>query len=334
MAGGFDSNTRRQFVPLPLAALVPGGGVVNYQIPRVGFLASIVLYVAGAVGGTVNTPNALGMASIVKNVRLSTSAGTDIFNLSGAGYHYLLRYFIDSYNDPVPAGTPGTAPNINTNARVAVSATDFNVSMLLPVAVNSRDPVGLINLQNENTQLQLSLTCEAQTTVGGSTATYTGSVQPYLELFTVPQDEKDYPPFNVVHQIVETTEAIPASGDYTYNWPRANMRYLQTLHGVALAQSLADSWSAAKLRVNQTQYIYNYDSPRAASYEFAKTHPTGGRPLGMLPWDFMGSSGLGMFDKLRDTLDVTNLTDVASIITATGAVTLTTIRRMLVPLAA
>jgi len=49
--------------------------------------------------------------------------------------------------------------------------------------------------------------------------------------------------------------------------------------------------------------------------------------------DRMGSSGLGNYGLMRDMFDSTALTDMASLITATGAGTLYTVRRGLQALA-
>lgn len=326
--GNFEANTRRLIVKTALMSPASfGGATTQIQLPRSGLLSSIRLLISVTVGGTVNAANALGAASAIKRVRVTLNNGTDVFNMSGAGYHYLLRQYINDYHDPVPQST----------ARSAVSATTFNLDMLIPIALSNRDLIGLINLQNEQTQANLSIDWENQTVVGGSTATITAATaQPFVELFTVPVDKKDYPPLTLLHQIVEEQIIVSGAGDVTYNLPRGNT-YLQMLFGAGIAQAGSDAWSAALLRMQQTYFLYNGATPGYFNSEYAESHAALGntaspaaRIAGVVPFDFMGTSGLGVYGKYRDSIDSSQLTDLAAVITATGATTLFAVRRQLV----
>src|SRR6516162_816964 len=167
MAGGFAVNTRRKVLPLTGAITRPvGGGTYGpLTLPKTGLLARIYLSIRGTITGTVTAPNALGMASIISRIRVQANSGIDIFNVSGAGYHYLLRNSLESeYIDPVG----------QSNGTVAVSATTFNLDAIIPIALNMRDPTGLIMLQNEQTIVNLFIDWLADTSVGtGATITLT-----------------------------------------------------------------------------------------------------------------------------------------------------------------
>jgi hypothetical protein len=52
-----------------------------------------------------------------------------------------------------------------------------------------------------------------------------------------------------------------------------------------------------------------------------------------MPLDMVASSGLGYYGSLRDVFNSALVTDVESVITATGAGTLHTVRRQIVQLA-
>ncbi len=52
----------------------------------------------------------------------------------------------------------------------------------------------------------------------------------------------------------------------------------------------------------------------------------------MIPIDLMSSAGLGLYDRVRDTINSALVTSLDSVITATGAGTLFTMRRQLVNL--
>jgi hypothetical protein len=316
----FDAATRRKIVPLQIQTRPTGGGILRWNLPRSGLLARIYLGIRGSVAGTLSAPNALGMASIVRRVRLQINSGVDLFSVSGAGYHYLLRGMSELGSDETP----------QSNAKDAVTATTFNLDMVIPVQINQRDPVGLIMLQSEQTLVQLEVEFEADATVATG-ATVTATVTPYLEFFTVPVSRDDWPPLNVIHSILEETRAISAAGDAAYEWPRGNT-YLQLVHGFGIGATGADSWNRVRVRTNQSDVMYDL-VPMALDMERNFSGLMTTRELGAIPFDLVGSSGLGMYDKLRDTINSAMVTDLETVLTTTGAGTLYTVRRQLVKLA-
>lgn len=323
MAGGFAVNTRRKILPLTSAITRPvGGGTFGpLTLPKTGLLARIYLAIRGTVTGTVTGPNALGMASIISRVRLTVNSGIDIFNVSGAGYFYLLRNSLESeYIDPVGQST-GT---------VAVTATTFNLDMIIPVALNMRDTTGLIMLQNEQTIVNLAIDWTADSIVATGVpvvALTTGDA--FLEIFTVPPDPKDWPPLNVIHQVLEDQQSVAGAGDFPYYWPRGNT-YAQIMHGFGIGAAGADSFSKFAVRVNQSDYLQS--SPvdfLDMEYRLAKGRA---RPAGSIFVDLLATSGLGCYGLTRDMFNSALVTDLASVVTTTGAGTLFTVRRQLVVL--
>ena len=321
MAGGFVANTRRKVVQIPTQTRPAGGGTTSINLPKTGLLAGIFLAIRGTVGGTVTTANPLGFSSIINRVRLTLNSGIDIFNVSGPGYNYLLREVLESEYIDISG---------QNNARSAVTAAAFNLDMFIPVAINMRDPLGLILLQNEQTLLTLNIDWNADTNVvltGGGTITATAV--PYIELFTVPVDPQDFPPINIIHQILEDQQAISGAQDWVYNWPRGNT-YLQVLHGVGIGAAGADGFNKAQIRVNQSDYLQSTDVP-FLDLEFRRVRGRA-RPAGGIFFDLLGTSGIGNYGLTRDVFNSSLVTDLASVITTTGAYTAYDVRRQLVVL--
>lgn len=322
MAGGFSVNTRRKILPLTGAITRPvGGGTFGpLTLPKTGLLARIYLALRGSVAGTLTAPNALGMASIISRVRVQANSGIDIFNVSGAGYHYLLRNVLESeYIDPVG----------QSNATSAVTATTFNLDMVIPIALDMRDPTGLIMLQNEQTIVNLFIDWLADASVAtGATVTLTTG-DAFLEVFTVPPDPKDWPPLNVVHQCLEDQQAVAAAGDFPYYWPRGNT-YVGIYHGLGIGAAGTDNFSRFAVRVNQSDYLQSTPVDYLdVEYRLLRGRA---RPAGGMFVDLLGTSGLGVYGLPRDMFNSALVTDLASVITASGAGTLTTVRRQLVVL--
>lgn len=312
----FDLATRQKFVPMADIVKPAGGGTVNVQLPKVGLLSRVYLRITGSIAGTLTAPNALGKSSIIRRVRLTLNTGTQVIDISGPGYHYLLRPMLELEGDVNP----------QSDGRSAVATGAFNLDMVLPIAPNQRDALGLIMLQSEQLTATLSIEFEADATVATG-ATVTCTVSPWLETFTVPVNSADYPDLNVIHQILEEAVPIAAAGDYTYNWPRGN-RYLQLIHGAGMGASGSDLWSRYSLRVNQSEYIVQGATPGFADIQRAYS-TFAQRLAGTIPVDLVGSAGLGNYDKYRDTIDTSLLTDIATVITFTGATTHYALRRML-----
>lgn len=313
----FQDSTRRKF--LPLTTQTKGTtNPLSWDIPKTGLLSSIYLNITGTVTGTLSAPNALGKASIVRRVRLVTNGGIDLINMTGAGYHYLLRDHLEDYKDPTP----------QADARSAVATGAFNLDMFIPVALNARDPIGLFMLQNEQTLVQLSVEFETDSVVATG-ATVAATVLPVVEIFTVPVDPKDWPALNVVQQVLEDSRAIAATGDYDYNWPRGNT-YIQVLHGYGIGASAAENWTRSRLMVNQSEILADY-VPGTMNIEFTRTHGRA-RLVGTILNDFIGSSGLGTYGSSRDLLYSALVTELMTRITASATGTLYTVRRQLVAL--
>jgi hypothetical protein len=319
MAGGFVANTRRKIVQLPTQTRPTGGGTTAINLPKTGLLGSIFLAIRGSIAGTLTSPNGLGFASIISRVRLTLNSGIDLINLSGAGYHYLLREVLESEYVDI-AG--------QSNARSAVSAAAFNLDMVLPMAINMRDPLGLVMLQNEQTLLTLNIDWLADANVATG-ATVTATAIPYIELFTVPVDPADYPPINILHQILEDQQAISGAQDWVYNWPRGNT-YLQVLHGVGIGAAGTDTFSKVAVRVNQSDYLQNSDIP-FRDMEFRRLRGRA-RQAGGIYLDLLGTSGLGNYGLTRDVFNSQLVTDLATVITTTGAATAYNVRRQFVVL--
>lgn len=319
MAGGFELNTRQQFFQLSQITKPMGGGRVQLQLNKVGLAARLWLLISGSVSGTLSNANALGMASVVNQLRVFANNGNSVFDMSGAEYHYLLRNFHGApYFDPFPAA----------NARSAVTATTFDVSFLVEFQMNQREPIGFIVLQNEQTTITLDINFESDANVATG-ATVAATVVPVLEYFTLPADVKDYPPIDIAHICIADAQTVAATGDYTYTWLRGNT-YLQTLHGLGIGVSGADNWNRYRLRVQGGTYLEDH-TVGMKNAEYALAHPAA-RLAGVIPVDFMGSGGQGALSRQRDYLNSAMLTDVASIITATATGTLYTVRRQLVKL--
>lgn len=320
---GFERTTRLKILPLPSMARPAGGGLTQQALPKSGILAGIFLNIQGTVGGTVGAVNAWGMSSILRRLRVNINSGVDLINITGPGYHWLLRDMINGYKQFDP----------QTNGRAAVTAAATNLDVFLPIAVNNRDSLGMVMLQNEETIVNLEVDWESDTTVT-ATGTFTGfTCVPRLVVFEVPQHPEDRPDFSVVQQIIEDTVTIPAAGEYTYPWQRGNT-ILGQYHALQ-----ATTWTQARLRVQQSQFYHDLGPAQHRqilnSILERESDVAAGAITGSafrLFWDFMGSDGLGAYGSVRDLLDTHEMTDIATVINVAATSAMINMRRQLVRL--
>ncbi len=317
----FDQSTRLSFVPIAAITRPAGGGLSpSVELPTNGLLAGLHLVIRGTIGGTVGAVSALGMASIIRRITLKLNSGTVIWSMSGPTYHYLYRDGIDSgYIDVVG----------HTNARDAVTATGAILDMVIPLMVNERDPIGLLLLQNRQTILTLEVEWEADTVVTATGTFANFSVVPELLTFSVPTNPLSNPPLRWLHVVTDEQRTIAGAGTVTYDVPRGNT-YMKIVHGVGIGATGADTWTRATLRVNQTQYLMDF-TPNQMDLFFRRQF---GRPreLGMVLFDFITTSGLGMYGTTRDLYNSRRTTDMQTVVDVSGATTFYTVREQLIDL--
>lgn len=313
--GNFNNATRLKYQTLATITKPTGGGSVSVQLPKTGLLRGISLAIRATISGSLSAPNALGLSSIIRRVRVQANSGIDIFNVTGPGYVWGLQEMLESGY---------FLNNVSNVGRSAVTvSSNNNLDMYIPIQVNSANPYGLLLLQNESTVVTLTIEFESDAVVATG-ATVTCTVVPTMEFFTVPVDPKDYPDLSVVHQILEESQVISAAGEVNYQIPKGNT-YLQLIHGLGWGVSGSDLFTQYRLRVNQSDYIMDV-LPNYLS-ELHNRQRGRVRPAGGIYVDLLGSAGLGTFGTTRDIFNTRLVTDFSSVINASGSGTLYTIRR-------
>lgn len=296
-----------------------GGGRTTISLPRSGILSDIFLNISGTVAGTLSAPNALGMASIVRRVQLQLNNGINVYDSSGAGYSYLVAPMLDAGQVVTPQNT----------GQAIVTATTFNLDMKIPVAINNREELGLIMLQNTDVIATLVIDWESDAVVATG-ATITATVVPTYTLFDVPVNQADMPFLGAIHRITEDSQVIAGAGVVNYQWPIGNV-YLGVYH------LCIGSYTRAQCIAQQSNIYYDYtpDSHRMImnSVLFADTNTVGGQQTGYnerLWFDFLMSDGGGAFGSTRDVIDTLKYSDIKTVLTAAAAGTLYSVKRELV----
>lgn len=318
----FIDSTRQNFTELPAQSYVSGGRLY-FPLPKAGLLSRLFLHISGTMTVTVGTGTAAlserNVWNMIKRIRLIANSGASIFDVSGYGTYLinnLQRY--------------GQAPdksiydrNIGTeiySAGVANGANAWKFGLEIPVAINERDPIGMILLQNDATNLVLEIDFNSEYGVtdliapikvtGNSTAAFVGKVGCMMEYFTVPRAKEDYPSLNVIHQWIEQQDAISAAGAFTKSLLRGNT-YMRLMHTLTTAGAL-NTADVDKLRIlyNQAEVPYTIDQQTQLMIQRSRYGMD--LPKGTFVHDWYYSNGLVGLGNARDFINSANVTEFQS----------------------
>lgn len=319
--GALYGKTRQTLSIIGAKTATVSGDLLHFEIPKVGGLARLWATIRGTIN-TVVGPNALGQAAILNRCRVYGNTVSDIFNISGPGYWHLLAPRIDLPTQAFPSSTALTA---------IAAAGAVNLDMVVPVTINLQNLIGTVPIGNQETLVSVDFQLETDAVLGITAWTARPTVTLYMEMFTTPPGSEDAPIFRTMHTLIEERLAVAAAGEVRYRWPIANV-YLQVIHGLGFAVTGgADGWSSAEVIANYTDHLY-YFTPQLVDLRTGYLNHIARAP-GVIPVDMAASAGLGLYGSMRDALDSDDVSVVETVIQATGAGTLYTVRRQLVPLA-
>lgn len=302
--------------------------LLQFPLPPSFLIARINLEIRGTVNAAPGTtPDPAGLSKIVEYVRLQSNMGDDLIYITGPQYFGLFAPFQDFPGNIIPHSTGWSA--ITNGASVVLP-------MVLPLAVNLRDVTGLLPAQNRQTVLTLWVKFAADSDLGtGTSITWTTQpvATPTLDVFTIPFQPSAQPPIAMIHRLVGLTQSVSAAGDFDHTWERGNI-VLQKIHGLGYqVTSPADHWTQADIIKQQTDHRYVFTPNSMDTYVGKQRLQL--RRAGVIPFDNVGQSGLGIYDIPRDAVDMRKYTDYITRIKASGGSypeNLDTVTRYLQPL--
>lgn len=326
-----------------------GGQRASLDLPQTGILANLIVRVAGTLtitngtgGATLNAVEMGKPYGLIDRLHLTANSGTEIVNVTGKGLY--LRNLIDKNNyldlaaSVLPEAVTGN-PVYQFGTAAGTNTVEFTLK--IPVAVNERDTLGMILLQNKETLLTLALDWANPANLfaltGTATVAFTGNAYVTMEYFSVPLSDKEYPDLSVAHTLLEDQVAVPGTGDVLYTVPRGNI-YQRIMHRVVLNAAPAgfDDVNTLTLQYNQSEQPYKlmgHDQLAIQRNRYKRD-----LPKGVYVWDFayQGDPGYG---GARDLVNSRAITDFLSIVNIASGATLGTnnnfiytVREQLVPL--
>lgn len=336
----FNRATRQNILAAPPIAYAAGQTLYSI-LPKVGLLKRVILLFTGTqtitLGGGTAVLGAEAPFSLLTRIRLTANGNTALFDCSGYGAMIASLFgaygfggiggrprIVDSATVPGPAAAAFSAANFA--AGVSAGANTWNFALEIPLGLSDdwRDPIGLVLAAAPDTVLQIEATfgstlfstVAARTTpvtvTGAATAALTGTLTPYVEFFTIPRDQADYPDLRRIHTWSEQgPQAIVANGDQDVVLQRGNT--LQRIVHLVYTNSVFDGTnvSGRELRFNQNEIPYKVNRQLDAYVQ--RERMVRDMPDGVYIWDLWNTTGI------RDAINTLNLNDLTSRLTLAGA---------------
>lgn len=339
----FNAATRQNIIPAP--AITYNAGQTLYSVlPKVGLLKRVILLFSGTLtvtlGGGTAALGAEAPFSLLSRLRLTANGNTALFDMTGWGalvsslftaYGYAgiggRPRIPDSATVPGPTATAFSAAAFAAGVNAGANTWSIGWEIPLGLADDWRDPVGLILAAAPDTVLQVEATfgatlystVAARTTpilvTGAATATLTGTLTPFVEFFTIPRSQADYPDLSRIHTWQELgPQAIAAVGDQPVVVPRGNTA-ARIIHDV-WTNTAADGTNVSnvQLKFNQNEIPYNLSRQLLAFLQ--RERMVRDLPDGIYVHDLWNS------DNPRDAINTLLLNDLTSTITIGAGATI------------
>jgi hypothetical protein len=319
----FRMSTRQRIQQVGVVDMTIGGQS-QLELPRVGYLAGIILNCYGTMTlGGVGVYGPYGIHNLLKRISVNVNTGQAlIYDTSGFGAKQVnARMLRDGFN-PVNSELY-SAPTAN-------GANSFDFSLYIPIAINDSllFHLGLISLQAPDVRCTVDL---RYASAGADVVTNFTSISNakvsvhYVYYDVVNPNQVQVPPL-VLHRILEDRKSITATGDQVYEVPRGGT-IMQMVHIVTLNNAIANiqvgssNIDGARLMLNRTETIYNETARSMRLWQALKNG--GSNPVGdTIDWNLFdaGDNGVGSGD-FRDTLDSEQISTLESIVTVNSGAT-------------
>jgi hypothetical protein len=336
----FNAATRQNIIPAPPITYTAGQTLFSV-LPKVGLLKRVILLFTGTLtvtlGGGTAVLGAEAPWSLLTRLRLTANGNTALFDMTGWGSMIASLFgaygysgiggrprIPDSATVPGPVATAFSAANFAAGVSAGANTWNFGLEIPLGLSDDWRDPVGLILAAAPDTVLQIEATFGATlysttaarttpvTVTGAATATLTGTLTPYVEFFTIPRSQADYPDLSRIHTWQEIgPQTITQNGDQSIVIPRGNT-ISRIVHDV-WTNSAADGTnvSAAQVKFNQNEIPYNLGRQLLAYLQ--RERMVRDLPDGLYVHDLWNSGSP------RDAVNTLNLNELTSVLTLGGA---------------
>jgi hypothetical protein len=317
----FAQATRQNLQMLPQVNVPQENTTVSFTLPKARLLSRVFLNVEAVANGKSTAANIskdpFSPYKILRRVSVDLNNGFMPFQVSGRD---LAIYNMARLNPQTLFNQNTTTRGMNyvENGANNTTGVDNKIQFTIPLSVvlNDRDPVGLVLLQNDTTNVTVTIDVDtlakAYVINGGNSDVVTFKsmvITPMVETFTVPTIPQAIPDLSVLKLVSAKNDTFAGGSEYTMKLNvgtiyRKILVYLEDNNGVPLTESqLTGNF---QLIFNQADVPYQIKPTLLAHYNNMRLGTT--LPAGVFLLDF-SDQGLPNYGGSRDYIDTENLTE-------------------------
>jgi hypothetical protein len=308
----------RQFLQTESSIAGAVNGQISFDLTKVRLSAKVRVLVEATLtathaSATTYVPAAFAPYSMIRNVRVDLNNGFAPFTISGTElYMYNLMRPMAQQMQSQPSGRAKVVQGVTSSAGGTANVISFMAD--LPLALNDRDPMGMLITQNQATNVTVSIDFADGDALGSGQAGYTLTlsnivVTPLVESFAIPPVPQAFPDVSMIKLVQSTKQSIPGSGSqivklttgYTY---RKLAIFIADANGVGVTDDSIPG--QIELILNQADIPYRMRPAHIAKIN----HEQFGYvlPQGLYCFDFT-YQGLANLGGTRDYVDTERLTE-------------------------
>ena len=315
-AQNFAAATRQNLHMLPSKTLNNLGESVQFNYPKARLLGKTFVKVDVNLDGAPlkNFTNELKPYEIIRRISLSLNNGFEPFVINGRDLALL------------------NMVRMNETKKLGATATDedSNYSFMIELenTLNQRDASSLILLQNESTQVTLSI--DLATTLGDimpGASFDSCKITPMLQTWTIPNYTDAFPDLSVIKLTKSRTETISGSGEHVVKLDvgtiyRKLVFYVtdEDGNGIDLDTNIELIYNTADTPISIDAKMLRFKNTSDFGFEF---------PKGMYVFDMSGYAGFSGYGGSRDFIDTERLSEFWVRFTTSEGCKITTIQENL-----
>lgn len=320
-AENFQFSTRQNKHMLPKKTVSGGGNEIRFDMPKTRFLSKIMIdfrvkaKITHATRTDVPTDNFTPYKSVQK-ISLDCNNGYSPYTIGGvelAIYNSLRMNPKMIYPQSSDSAGYCYMPELRASSDGEINEFSFTVEM--PIALNDRDPVGLIMLQSPESVITLAIfnanpNALLDNADGYNVEILEFSAEPMLETFSIPASQDAFPDIGVMKIVNHRSQTFMGSGFNTIYLPTNTMYrkiafYITDEDGNPFEDS--DINGTMDIVFNQTDTNYSI-SPRMLRHDNELSYGYK-LPHGVYAFDFT-DNGFPNYGGMRDYVDASKLTEL------------------------